>query len=152
MLGFFPVVRIGTIEPPHPQASVSTRLVVGGTHSLGNRGGGSQFGRGDRHCGTLVWVRYFCCKYLCRFAGPSSCPVKTCKWGALHNPREMSANGPTAILARYKREGGAWQEERFCKTREQTREDFYPAGSWLIEAASDFLCRFNYNLLGFSFF
>jgi hypothetical protein len=40
--------------PPHPQPSVSPPLVPGGTHSLAGEGvGGSQFGRGDRQCGTL---------------------------------------------------------------------------------------------------
>ncbi len=34
---------------------------LGGTQSLGGEGvGGSQFGRGDRHCGTLGTVQYTC--------------------------------------------------------------------------------------------
>jgi hypothetical protein len=43
-------------QPSHPQASVSPPVWFrgGGTHSLGGEGvGGSHFGRGDRHCGTL---------------------------------------------------------------------------------------------------
>ncbi len=41
--------------PTHPQASVSPPSLVGGggTNSLAERGWGSQFGRGERHCGTL---------------------------------------------------------------------------------------------------
>jgi hypothetical protein len=52
---FSPVVHIGTPPPPHPQASVSLPpLWLGGAHSPGGkRLGGSQFRRGDRHCGTL---------------------------------------------------------------------------------------------------
>ncbi len=51
MLAFSPVVRIGNPPPPHPQA----RLSPPGQDTLacGRGGGGSQFRRGDRHCGTL---------------------------------------------------------------------------------------------------
>jgi hypothetical protein len=50
MLGFF-TSRLNWDPPPPPCEYVSP---LGGTHSLGGReGGGSQFGRGDRRCGTL---------------------------------------------------------------------------------------------------
>jgi hypothetical protein len=47
--------ELGPSPPPHPQASVSPTLVPGGTLSLAGEGvgEGSQFGRGDRHYGTL---------------------------------------------------------------------------------------------------
>ncbi len=58
MIGFFPVVRIGTSPPPHPQASVLPPPLVGGgggrTHSLAGEGvGGSHFRRGYRDFGIL---------------------------------------------------------------------------------------------------
>ncbi len=58
MLGFSPVVRIGTPPPPRLQASVCTPPPPfgsgGETRSLAGEGvGGSQFGQGDRHCDTL---------------------------------------------------------------------------------------------------
>jgi hypothetical protein len=55
----FLLVGIGTPPPPHPQATVSALPLVpgGGTHLLAGEvvggGGGSQFRRGDTHCGTL---------------------------------------------------------------------------------------------------
>jgi hypothetical protein len=55
VLGFFPVVKIGT-PTFHPQASVSPPpLIPVGVDTLARGRGGrkSQFGRGDRHCSTL---------------------------------------------------------------------------------------------------
>ena len=51
---FSPLVRIGISPPPHRQASVSPPVWFGGRGDTrwGERGG-SQFRRGDRHCGTL---------------------------------------------------------------------------------------------------
>ncbi len=57
VLGFFPVVRIGTPTPS--PAGECVPIVSEGDTLAGRRGrGGSQFGRGDRHCGTLgtLWV------------------------------------------------------------------------------------------------
>jgi hypothetical protein len=51
-----PVVRFGTPPLPCTQASVYLPLPLvpgGGGHNRSRGGGGSQFGRGDRHCGTL---------------------------------------------------------------------------------------------------
>jgi hypothetical protein len=56
---------LGQLPPPHPQANTSPPFGSGGvTHFLAGEGGvgGSQFARGDRHCGTLgIFV-------LCGFA------------------------------------------------------------------------------------
>jgi hypothetical protein len=50
---FSPVVRIGPL-PPHLQASVAPLWFRGGGQTrLRERGGGSQFGRRDKHSGTL---------------------------------------------------------------------------------------------------
>ncbi len=53
VLGFSPVVRIET--PTLLTKGISLAFGSGGvTHSLaGEEVGGSQFGQGDRHCGTL---------------------------------------------------------------------------------------------------
>ncbi len=59
MLGFFPNWDSPTL---HPQASVSPPLWLraGDTLADGRGCGGSQFGRGDRHCGTLgIYVLYY---------------------------------------------------------------------------------------------
>ncbi len=51
---FSPVVRIGS---HHPLTPPPPHFFQGGTHSLAGEGaGGSQFGRRDRHSGTLVIV------------------------------------------------------------------------------------------------
>jgi hypothetical protein len=52
-LGFFSSRPNWEPPPPHPQASAPPPLVPGGTLACEREGGGSQFGRGDRHCGTL---------------------------------------------------------------------------------------------------
>ncbi len=52
--GFSPVVRIGTHNPlTNWRVCPPPPLVPGGHTRLREGVGGSQFGRGDRHCGTL---------------------------------------------------------------------------------------------------
>jgi hypothetical protein len=47
---FYPVVRIGSPPPPHPQGKSYNRC--------GRGGAGTQFRRGDRHSGTLCVLLY----------------------------------------------------------------------------------------------
>jgi hypothetical protein len=57
MLGFFSNrPNWDPPPPPHPQTSGAPPLVPRGDTLLGRGGGGSQFGRGERHCGTLIYV------------------------------------------------------------------------------------------------
>ncbi len=59
MLGCSPAVRIGT---PHPLCMCSEGE---DTLACGRGGGGSQFGRGDRHCGTLgIYCMYFVREFI----------------------------------------------------------------------------------------
>jgi hypothetical protein len=55
ILGFF--LQSSELSPPHPltrRRVCPSTFVTGGTHSLAGEGvRGSQFGRGDSHCGTL---------------------------------------------------------------------------------------------------
>ncbi len=68
---FAPVVRIGS-----PRPVTCKRVVVppldprGGTHSLREKGRGSQFGRRDRHSGTL---RLLHCNIYCIFFFTNRC-------------------------------------------------------------------------------
>jgi hypothetical protein len=58
------VVKIGTPPPPsHPQAKVPPPFGSVETHSLAGEGvgGGSPFGRDDRHCGTLGTIHVVLC-------------------------------------------------------------------------------------------
>jgi hypothetical protein len=58
VLGFFSSVLIGTPQPLTRKCVCIPPLVWGGggKHLLAGEGGGSQFRRGDRHCGTLYFV------------------------------------------------------------------------------------------------
>ncbi len=69
MKAFSPVVRIETPPPPQTQASVypSPPLVHGGAYSLVGEGvEESQFGRGDRHWGSIgMYVLCALCVLYC---------------------------------------------------------------------------------------
>ncbi len=77
VLSFSPVVGIGTLPLPRPQASVlllptpSVQGGGGGVHSrLRERGWGAQFRRGDRHCCTpdicrsTLWLPTICNSFV----------------------------------------------------------------------------------------
>ncbi len=52
-----------------PTSGVHPLWFRGDTFACGRGGGGSQFGRGDRHCGTLgIYVRYFV-MYIVQYIG-----------------------------------------------------------------------------------
>ncbi len=63
VLGFFSSPPNWEPPPPHPQASVFPYLGSGGggPTRLQERGWGSEFGQGDRHCGTLGKYEYVLC-------------------------------------------------------------------------------------------
>jgi hypothetical protein len=66
VLGFF-----SSRPPPNRQASVSPPFGSGGTHSLAEEGveEGSQFGRWDKHCGTLGIYEFCRCRNGGRMKG-----------------------------------------------------------------------------------
>jgi hypothetical protein len=80
---FFPVVRIGTPRPPHPQASVYPPPPFGSggsTLACGRRVGESQLVRGDKHYGTLG---------ICVLCGPT--PSLPCAFLTLSMQRQLAS-------------------------------------------------------------